>query len=350
MEDFMKAQLPGGFSIRPATLDDVPQVTDLFNAYSRWSVGRDQHKAEDLESEWKTPGFNLDTDTRLVFAPNGQPAAYIEFWDMGEPHVRFHAWGLVLPEYQQKGIGGALIDWVVARSRDNVALAPDGARVTIQHTTLNTITSANALLVAKDFKLVRNYYRMQIDFDAPPTPPELPEGITIRSITPGEEREAIRCVYDSFHDHWGFVEEPFDNYYKRWMHHLENDKDYDPTLWFMAMDGDEVAGVSLCYSHLTEDPGMAWVSSLGVRRTWRRKGLGLALLLHSLGEFHRRGKPRAGLGVDATSLTGATRLYERAGMRVSRQMSSYEIELRPGKDLMTQSVNETQEEVDPAAA
>jgi mycothiol synthase len=44
--------------------------------------------------------------------------------------------------------------------------------------------------------------------------------------------------------------------------------------------------------------------------------------------------------VDATSLTGATRLYEKAGMWVYRQWDTYEKELRPGRDLMTQHVAE----------
>ena len=52
---------------------------------------------------------------------------------------------------------------------------------------------------------------------------------------------------------------------------------------------------------------------LGVRRPWRKRGLGLALLLHSFSAFHRRGQRRVSLGVDAGSLTGALRLYERAG-------------------------------------
>ena len=44
------------------------------------------------------------------------------------------------------------------------------------------------------------------------------------------------------------------------------------------------------------------------------QGLGEALLLHSFQEFSRRGCTRGTLGVDASSPTGATRLYERAGM------------------------------------
>ena len=57
---------------------------------------------------------------------------------------------------------------------------------------------------------------------------------------------------------------------------------------------------------------------LGVRRAWRRQGLGEALLLRSFAAFRQRGLTRGTLGVDASSVTGATRLYERAGMRVYR--------------------------------
>jgi hypothetical protein len=41
------------------------------------------------------------------------------------------------------------------------------------------------------------------------------------------------------------------------------------------------------------------------------------------------------LGVDAQSLTGATRLYERAGMRVVRESREYELLIRDGRDLRT---------------
>ena len=55
-----------------------------------------------------------------------------------------------------------------------------------------------------------------------------------------------------------------------------------------------------------------------MRRPWRRQGLGEALLLHSFRAFRERGFTRGTLGVDASSPTGATRLYERAGMTIYR--------------------------------
>ena len=55
-------------------------------------------------------------------------------------------------------------------------------------------------------------------------------------------------------------------------------------------------------------------------------------------EFYRRGQPKVGLGVDASNLTGALRVYERAGMHVARQNNIFEKELRAGVDLVTQSL------------
>lgn len=77
-------------------------------------------------------------------------------------------------------------------------------------------------------------------------------------------------------------------------------------------------------SHRSGDPTWGWVGTLGVRRPWRRRGLGLALLQHAFGEFRRRGMSRAGLDVDAENTTGAVALYEHAGMHVERRRDTFE--------------------------
>ena len=122
--------------------------------------------------------------------------------------------------------------------------------------------------------------------------------------------------------------------YEEWKHWTIERENFDPSLWFLAFDGEEIAGASLC----TYQMDNGWVDTLAVRRPWRRKGLGMALMLHSFGEFYRRGKYKVGLGVDSQNLTGATRLYERAGMHVARVYISYEKELRAGIELSTQAI------------
>jgi ribosomal protein S18 acetylase RimI-like enzyme len=87
----------------------------------------------------------------------------------------------------------------------------------------------------------------------------------------------------------------------------------DTSVWFVAWDGDEIAGVIRCD---TEKFGGGFVGALTVRKPWRGRGIGMALLRRAFREFHRRGVPHVSLGVDAQNSSGATRLYERAGMRV----------------------------------
>jgi ribosomal protein S18 acetylase RimI-like enzyme len=60
-----------------------------------------------------------------------------------------------------------------------------------------------------------------------------------------------------------------------------------------------------------------------VRRPWRRRGLGEALLLRALGQFYERGERVVQLGVDAENPSGATRLYERVGMTVGFEAVIY---------------------------
>ena len=69
---------------------------------------------------------------------------------------------------------------------------------------------------------------------------------------------------------------------------------------------------------------MGWVGVLAVRRPWRRRGLGEALLRESFALFAERGKRAAGLGVDAENTTGAVALYERVGMHVVRRSDTWE--------------------------
>ena len=124
-------------------------------------------------------------------------------------------------------------------------------------------------------------------------------------------------MYDLVKEVWLDASDPMDETFEDWRHWMTKAESFDPLLWFLALDGDEIAGFSLCRQDAT-DVNAGYVGTLGVRRPWRRQGLGEALLLHSFKAFRQRGWTRGTLGVDASSPTGATRLYERAGMRVYR--------------------------------
>lgn len=326
------------YTIRPATMDDVAAVTELENICCIEESGRPEMKESDMRLEWQTPGFDLATDTRLMHDPAGKLVGFIGVYDTSKPHVNIFLGGRVHPEYRGQGIGTAMLQWAEERARQSIAKAPEGAQVTVSQGCLSTASATADLLKLQGFALTRHFWRMVVEFDGPPAPPQLAEGITIRPYDPATELPAVvKALGDSFKDHWGYVDEPFEEKLERWEQYIRDHETFDPRLFFLAVDGDQIAGISLCWPTTVEDPEMGWVGTLGVRREWRRKGVGLALLLHSFNEFYARGQQRVGLGVDASSLTGATRLYEKAGMRADRQWDRYEKVLRPGVDLRTQT-------------
>lgn len=332
-------QLPNGFKALNLQEEHEQGVVDVLNAQYRWMNGGNFTTLKELQSDWREEGFDRDTDTQVVLDETGKVVGYADVWNINAMNVRLFSLAAVDPDRMGCGIGTHLARWAVNHAMQKVNKAPDGARVVLQQSINRSNQAAYDLLTQNGYKVVRHSYRMRINLDQTPVVPELPQGITIRPMIAGqEEKAAIWVAYDSFRDHWGHVEEPFDEYCKRWMYYIENTSHYDPSLYFVAMDGDQMAGVCLCDPRIEEDPGMAWVGTLGVLRPWRKRGLGLALLQHAFAEFYRRGIPRAGLGVDAENLTGALRLYEKAGMQVWRKNAMYEYELRPGKDLMTQNL------------
>ncbi len=321
-------------SLRPAVMENMPAVVDLFNACALEQVGTRKFTPEDVRAEWMSPGFNLATDTRIVLDEAGAAVGYVEVWDIA-PHLRTIAWGRVHLDFRGRGLGTRLLWWAETRARQAVPKAAPGARVSLITSTVDTDRAGQRLFAHRGFELVRQFLRMEIALDVPPPMPQWPPGINVRPMRPGDERALLRADREAFQDHWGHVDRPFEADFRRWMHFIENDPNFDAELWFLALDGHEIAGFSLCSPAEPGQGEIGYVKTLGVRRAWRRRGLALALLHHSFGAFYRRGRRKVALGVDAQNLTGALRLYEKAGMRPMRQTNTYEKVLRPGEDLTT---------------
>ena len=334
----LPTQLPTGYAARPVTLDDAEAAAELSNAYTIALMGRPSIEAGEIRSDWGQPTMNLATNTLAVIAPDGSMAGRAEVWD-SEPHVQPYVLAEVHPAHHGLGIGAALARWAEARGRQLLPAAPADARVILRQFKMSADEAAARLLSAQGYQVARHNLRMMIELDGPPPQPAVPEGLTIRPFVRGQEEAALLlAIREEFRDHWGHVEMPWDDDCREWMHFMETSPTCDPSLFFVAVDGDEIAGTALGQTAWAEDPEAGWIYALGVRRPWRRRGVALALLQQCFAAFHERGKRRAKLGVDAQSLTGATRLYQKAGMHVERQFDFYEKELRAGKDLSTQVV------------
>lgn len=329
------------YIVRSPAMEDAEIVAELFNICSIALVGKKEYEANDFRMSWKSPNFDFKQSCRLVFSKEDQLVGFCSVSDHNEPYVRIGVACRVHPEFREDGIGEALLRWGETRARQAVDKAPDGSQVIMSFSSYQQDAYSKGLAENHGMEITRHFFQMEIEFDGPPEEPVVPEGILIRPYKEGIELEDMAAAYlDSFRDHYGFAEQRLENLVERIQFMTENDPHYTPGLWFVAVDGEDIAGLAINAPKTTEDPEMGFVNILGVRRPWRRRGLGLALLQHSFQALYQGGSKRAGLGVDASSLTGATRLYEKAGMFVKYQFDAYKKVLRDGEDLTTSSIGE----------
>ena len=340
LQEQLEVSLPDGFTARGAILNDVNTALMLFNRWSHSVIHEDEiTDAVAIRTEWVSPGFALLEDIRLVFAPDGEMVGYVEVWTTAKPPVHPWIWGRVDPRYEGLDIGMYLLKWAEEHARKALDGIPADLRFAPRVGTYQAANHAKNLFRTLGYQHIRSSYTMRINMDTPPVEPEWPDGIALRTCNPETDLETVyRAVNEAFRDHFGYVEAPFEEGFARFKHMMTSYEGFDPTLWFIAMNGDEIAGVSLCRKHAYDNPDVGWVNTLGVRRPWRKRGIGFALLRHSFCELYRRGQRMAGLGVDAQNLTGALRLYESAGMHVHRTFEQFEKEIRPGREISVQSL------------
>ena len=130
---------------------------------------------------------------------------------------------------------------------------------------------------------------------------------------------------EAFRDEWGHTE-PTEADWERFQADPQNE---DPRYWRIGWDGDEVAGAILTTVPAGGERASSGVvactsPSVSVRRPWRRRGLARALLSSSLVAAREAGFTSASLGVDATSLTGATDLYRSLGFVPERTFITWQ--------------------------
>jgi ribosomal protein S18 acetylase RimI-like enzyme len=332
-----EAKLSPGFISRPPVMADAEAVAAMINQWAEAVVGGPEITPRVLLNDWEDETFDFQRNARLVQGADGSVAGFADLWNSSHLPTRPYMTLRVRLGLEGHAVARNLMSWIKARSRQMMALAPPEARVTLVGHNPSEASALAQLYGSAGMQVVRHSFHMQIDLSQAASPAIWPEGIRLESFDPETELEAVyRAESEAFEDHYGFIKQPHDIGFEKFKHHFLDDEGYDPELWLLAKAGDEIVGASLSR---TMNPGgernMAWIRSLSVRRPWRRRGIGLALLHTSFGLFRRRGYQFAGLGVDADSLTGAVRLYERAGMHVQRRFDRYEKELRPGVELGT---------------
>jgi mycothiol synthase len=295
-------------NLRAPTEADLADVLALMHAFDSAAWGDSEWTEKDLREHWD--GLDLERDARVAEL-DGRIAGYV---DVNVRGPRVIADGYVHPDLRGRGVGSALVEAAERRALE------EPGRVYLHYATLGEESAP--FFERHGYRAVRHQWRMVIDLDEEPEV-VVPGGIEIRTYRPGEERE----IHAALEEAWAAGGwEPYPRTYEDYAKDTFHRAGHDPSLCFVALADGEVVGASLNDWNRHGDWG--WLGTLGVRPAWRRRGVADALLKRSFAEFFRRGERQVALGVDAESPTGATQLYERAGMRVLYEIIVYEKELR----------------------
>jgi mycothiol synthase len=315
---------PEGRSIREATIDDVEAVTELVNEVNVAEVGVPWLGADEVRDILTSPTRRPGEHT-LLFASDGSLIGYLMLVPDADPFTAAQALSFVPPAMWGRGLNTWLLSLGEELVRERLEATDDVDAVALRVARWTTNAAAVPLFESLGYRYVRRFHDLRIDLDGPPPPAEAPAGIAIRNVDGDADAERVyEALREAFDDHWGGTFESF----AEWKHEEVDSTLFDAGLWFVALDGQEVAGALVGRDQPVGQTRAVYVSSLGVRRPWRGRGVARALLLSAFGEAHARAYPAVELGVDSENPTGATHLYEQVGMRVVRTNEVWEKQLR----------------------
>lgn len=316
-----------GVSLRPfEPARDFPGAVELVCAANA-GAGLDWFPSvAALTVEWSPgPGFEPPHDT--IVAELGRAIAGLArtSWREREGAIVHGIQIWVHPDLQRQGIGRGLLAWAEARARA-VAAGHEGRAAELEHRFGGITSQTNAAGVAfaegAGYAPTRFHYEMRRDLADPIPEVAMPDGLEVRPVLPEHHRAIWLADAEAFRDHWDAAAVNEDDFVRFFAH-----PDIDTSLWFVAWDRDEVAGMVINGINPDENARLGlevgWLDDVSTRRPWRRRGLASALIARSLALLRERGMTVAALGVDSESPTGAVGIYERFGFHAIRTWAFY---------------------------
>jgi ribosomal protein S18 acetylase RimI-like enzyme len=308
--------------------EDFPHMADVINNMKAADQMDMTFTAENIARDY-THLVRCDTEKDMLFAEvDGEVIAYSRcMWDeeLNGDHLYSHFVNLK-PAWRGRGIGRAMSQHQQKRMREIASEHPAEALKYFQVWASDTQSWWSDFLTSDGFEPVRYGLTMIRPCAEPLTPLPLPEGLEIRPVKEEQTRQIWDADQEAFQDHWGYVPATEENY-KDWLGH----RYFQPRLWKVAWDGDEVVG--MVGNFIAEDENQEYDRQRGytedifVRRPWRKRGVARSLLTQSIKMFQEMGMEETCLGVDTQNPNGAKRLYESVGYKEIKRHTTYRKEM-----------------------
>ena len=306
-------------AIRPATFADFEAILQLIEACNLADYDSPMISAEHLRHSWRSSRLSLALDTWTAFDPGGNLLGYAEL-EHSDAAEFFPMLYLRHETDRRSELGEEFLRRTEKRA---VACSGEAQSVSLGSRVSERDPQMQQVFESAGYAKKYSFLIMERLLDALPEAPVWPAGLHVRPFIPGQDEQATFLVDEEASQDKGYHQPlNFEDWARRMSLHTPG---FDPSLWFLACQGSQIVGVAL--NQYAPDTITGWIDHLGLRREWRGRGIGKALLLHSMAAFYRRSITRVRLSVDSHSLTNAPRLYERVGMQTIQQYHIYRKEM-----------------------
>ena len=295
---------------------DEPVWVEVVNA---WRQGREDLRAITVEEmlRQEKEDLNFDPEGRFIAELDRKPvgAVHANVEKMREERKGFIRL-YVIPESRGKGIEHELVELALRELKTRGMIT---AQAAADYREQDRVRALEEL----DFKRVREFSMMEMNLANMPQNIGENSQVAIRPLQKDRDEDIKLLTWllnETFKEHFNFrpdtVEEVRD--------FLFSDLYYNKLkeIFFAELNGESVgyigAGIDEKYN-LEKNVQRGDIFTIGVLKTYRRKGIGARLMLHALETFRAKGMTKATLGVDDYNLTRAIRLYEKVGFEVKKK-------------------------------
>jgi ribosomal protein S18 acetylase RimI-like enzyme len=318
-----------GLKFRHFTGDsDFPKMIDIVNAAGDADQDDRSETLEDIKNQYSHLN-NSDPYKDMIFAEvNAETVAYsrVEWWQEEDPNDRIYThFVLIAPEWREKGIEQAMIQWCEKRLLEIAEGHPQDSKRVFRTYSSAVKSPFNKILESLGYEVERYFIEMSRSLDVIPNV-ELPTGIEVRAVKEQDERKVWDANVEAFRDHWGFSPPTEKDYVG-----FKKSKYWQPNLWQVAWDGDQV--VSSVMNYIDDDHNekfnrkRGWTENISTRREWRRRGIAKALIVRSMHMHKDKGMTEVALGVDTQNPSGALKLYESLGYEKDKTHMTFRKEM-----------------------